>query len=238
MTRSNNAVAPRPVLADPKRGPASARLHPLMQALRTIVTDAGAMPSERAMAKQLNVKRHQLRRALEALRENGEIAPARAGRPAARDPRRGEDLVRGTNPLEIIELRAVLEPALARLAALRASPFEISRIERAATTPEGSDPGAADLAFHVAVAAGARNNLAAEVHALLRQVARDGRVRLSDSDGGTTCPNRIRQRDTEHAAVAASIAARDPEGAERAMRDHLAVVQWQILTRLAGTTAG
>ena len=33
---------------------------------------------ERAMAEALNVKRHQLRRALSALRANGEIAPAEA----------------------------------------------------------------------------------------------------------------------------------------------------------------
>jgi DNA-binding FadR family transcriptional regulator len=206
-----------------------------MQALRAIVADASAMPSERAMAEQLNVKRHRLRRALEALRENGELAPARAGRRGGHDRRRGEDLIRGTNPLEIIELRTVLEPALARLAALRASPFEITRIERAAVTPEGADPGAADLSFHRAVAAGSRNNLASELYALLRQVARDGRIRLSDGDGATTCPNRVRQRDAEHAAIAAAIAARDPEGAERAMRDHLAIVQGQILARLTGT---
>jgi len=208
-----------------------------MQALRAIVADSSAMPSERAMAEQLNVKRHRLRRALEALRESGELAPARAGRRAGRDPRRGEDFVRGTNPLEIIEIRTVLEPALARLAALRASPFEISRIERAAITPDGADPGAADLAFHTAVAAGSRNNLAGELYALLRQVARDGRIRLSDGDEATTCPKRIRQRDTEHAAVAAAIAQRDPEGAERAMRDHLTIVQAQILARLAGTAS-
>ena len=88
--------------------------------------------------------------------------------------------------------------------------------------------------FHRAVAAGSRNILASTVYGLLRQVGRDGRIRLSN--GGRTCPNRIRQRDAEHAAIAAAIAARDPEGAERAMRDHLAAVQRQILTRLAPGT--
>jgi DNA-binding FadR family transcriptional regulator len=141
--------------------------------------------------------------------------------------------VRGTNPLEIIELRMVLEPALARLAALRASPFEISRIQRAATTPAGANPGAADLAFHKAVAAGSRNSLAAEFYALLRHVATDARLRLGDSDANARCPNRIRGRDAEHAAIGEAIAARDPVGAERAMRAHLGAVQRQILNRLA-----
>lgn len=210
----------------------------LIQAVRAVIAETHAVPSERALAERLKVKRHQLRRALEALRTSGELAPARAGRRAIPDLRRGEDLAVATNPLEVIELRMVIEPALARFAALRASPFEIARIERAATTAPDADPGAADLAFHRAVAAGSRNVLAAEVYALLRQVGRDGRVRMGDADAHTTCSKRIRQRDAEHADVAQAIAARDPERAERAMREHLGVVHRQILTRLApGVTA-
>lgn len=208
-------------------------LLPLVEAVRGLVAETGSIPSERAAAEQLNVKRHRLRRALDALRASGEIEPARAGRRGSADARRGDALVRSTNPLEIIELRMVLEPALARLAALRASPFEISRIQRAATTPAGANPGAADLAFHKAVAAGSRNSLAAEFYALLRHVATDARLRLGDNDANTRCPNRIRGRDAEHGAIGEAIAARDPAGAERAMRAHLGAVQRQILNRLA-----
>ena len=238
MIQPSKAAATKRELLPPQLygGNGSDGLQPLIQAVRAIAAESSAMPSERVLAGQLNVKRHQLRRALEALRGSGEIAPARAGRRAAPEASRGEHLVRATNPLESIELRMVLEPALARLAALRASSFEIARIQRAAATPAEADPGAADLAFHTAVAAGSRNILAAEVYALLRHVGRDGRIRLSN--GGSTCPNRIRQRDAEHAAIGDAIAARDPEGAERAMRDHLAVVQRQIFARLApGTSA-
>ena len=206
-----------------------------MQAVRAAMTVTDP-PSERALAEQLKVKRHQLRRALGALRATGEIAPARAGRRAMPAVRRDEELVTSTNPLEIIELRMVLEPALARFAALRASPAEIARIEAAATTAPDIDAGAADLLFHRAVAAGSRNVLASTVYGLLRQVGRDGRIRLGNNR--PICPNRIKQRDAEHATIAAAIAERDPERAERAMADHLAAVQRQILTRLApGATA-
>ena len=229
-TAANRQAA---VLAATPASEEADELRPLVEAVRGIVAETGSIPSERAAAGQLNVKRHRLRRALEALRASGEIEPARAGRRASADARRGDALVRGTNPLEIIELRMVLEPALARLAALRASPFEISRIQRAATTPAGANPGAADLAFHKAVAAGSRNSLAAEFHALLRHVATDARLRLGDNDANTHCPNRIRGRDAEHRAIGEAIAARDPAGAERAMRAHLGAVQRQILNRLA-----
>jgi DNA-binding FadR family transcriptional regulator len=208
-------------------------IHPLVEAVRGIVAESGSMPSERAIAERLNVKRHRLRRALETLRASGELAPARTGRRASGEARRGEDLAYGTNPIEIIELRMVIEPALARLAALRASPLEISRIRRATATPANADPGAIDLAFHTAVAQGSRNSLAAEFYALLRQIARDGRLRVGDSDSTMRCVNRIRQRDAEHCAIAEAIAARDPEAAERSMRDHLGAVQRQILGRLA-----
>ena len=65
--------------------------------------------SERAMAEALNVKRHQLRRALQALRANGEIAPAEAKRKPLLG-HNGENLVRATNPMEVIEMRIAIEP--------------------------------------------------------------------------------------------------------------------------------
>jgi DNA-binding FadR family transcriptional regulator len=225
------AVEPNGAPAEVAPANSLSGLQPLMQAVRMLAAEAGGVPSERVMAERLSVKRHQLRRALEALRQAGEIAPARPGRRAAPDIRRGEDLARATNPLEVIEIRLALEPALARLAALRASSFEIARIERAASTPADADPGATDLAFHRAVAAGSRNVLAAEVYALLRQVGKDGRLQLRS--GGSTCPKRIRERDAEHASIARAIAERDPEAAERAMREHLGVVQRKIFARLA-----
>lgn len=125
---------------------------------------------------------------------------------------------------------------LARLAAVRASPLEIARIERAATTAEGTDIGAADLNFHKAVATGSRNSLALELYALLRKVATDSRLQIGRD--APYCPNRLKQRDAEHRAIAKAIRERNPEAAEEAMRTHLAAVQQQILRRLSpGTSA-
>src|SRR5882757_4654596 len=84
-------------------------LDDVVAALRGILAAGQGTPSERALAERLNVKRHRLRRALDQLRAAGELAPARAGRPRSTTPRRGDDLARDTNPVEIIELRMVLE---------------------------------------------------------------------------------------------------------------------------------
>ena len=177
----------------------------------------------------LNVKRHQLRRALAALRANGEIAPAEAKRKPLVG-HNGENLVRDTNPMEVIEMRIAIEPFLARLAALRASPFEMAAIEQAATTAAGADTGAADLKFHKLIAASSGNKLAASLYSLLRRVASDARVRLNASR--PACPKRTQQRDAEHRAIAQAILKRDPDAAEQAMRLHLAAVQKLVIERL------
>ena len=206
-------------------------LEAIVETLRGILATSSPIPSERALAERIGVKRHRLRLALETLRSAGEIGPAKAGRRSTTTPSHDEALVRVTNPIEIIELRFMLEPSLARLAALRASPFEIQRIVLAATTPPDTAYSAADFAFHRAVAVGARNGLAVELYRLLRQVGTDARVRVHNS--APTCPKRLARRDAEHRAIADAILARDPEAAEQAMRDHLAAVQRQIMDRLS-----
>jgi GntR family transcriptional regulator, transcriptional repressor for pyruvate dehydrogenase complex len=202
----------------------------LMEILRERFATEGCLPAERTMAKQLNVKRHQLRGALEVLRANGEIGPP-ASRRGGSGLRREESLIRSTNPIEVIEMRLAIEPSLARLAALRATPLEIARISRAATTTGNVDSGAADLIFHKTIAASTRNNLAAALYTLLRQIGTDVRLRLGNNAGAN--PQRPAQRDSEHRAVAEAIAARDPDAAEHAMRIHLAAVQRRIVDRLA-----
>jgi GntR family transcriptional regulator, transcriptional repressor for pyruvate dehydrogenase complex len=202
----------------------------LLDILRERFAAEGSLPAERTIARQLNVKRHQLRGALEVLRANGEIGPP-ISRRGGSGLRREESLIRTTNPIEVIEMRLAIEPSLARLAALRASPLEIARILRAATTSGDVDSGAADLNFHKTIATSTRNSLAAALYTLLRQIGTDVRVRLGNGAGGNA--QRIVQRDSEHRAVAEAIAARDPDAAERAMRVHLGAVQRRIVDRLA-----
>jgi GntR family transcriptional regulator, transcriptional repressor for pyruvate dehydrogenase complex len=201
----------------------------VVSAVRAMLQSAASLPSERELARQINVNRHQIRRALEVLREANEIEPAGARRAAA-SLARGSVLARDTNPVEVIEVRMALEPALARLAAVRASPLDIARIQKAAIACDG-DACAIDLAFHKAIAAGARNNLAAGLYLLLREIGRDARLRLGR--GAPLCPKRLQQRNAEHKSVAEAIAARDAEAAERAMRLHLMNVHKLVMNRIS-----
>jgi len=202
----------------------------LARQLRVRLAGGEQLPPERALADEYAVKRHRVRQALALLREQGNLDSSRRVRTGD-----GETLIRSTNPLEVIEVRLALEPALARLAAVRATPLEISRILRAATTPPEMQRTTADLVFHKLVAAASGNALAADLYALLRKVGSDSRVRVQSI--APQCPNRLAQRDREHHAVAEAIAARDPEGAETAMRTHLNAVHRIILDRLMAASA-
>jgi GntR family transcriptional regulator, transcriptional repressor for pyruvate dehydrogenase complex len=217
-----NQVRPETVQAPP--------VATLARQLRARLASGEVLPAERALAEQYGVKRHRVRQALALLREHGDLHSSRRTNVAD-----GESLIRSTNPLEVIELRLALEPTLARLAAVRATPLEIARILRAATTPSDMQRSTADLVFHKLVAAASGNGLAADLYALLRKVGSDSRVRVQSS--APPCPNRLAQRDHEHHAVAEAIAARDPEQAEAAMRAHLNAVHRIILDRLMAANA-
>ncbi len=208
-------------------------LDDIITAIRQLHQDGGKLPSERDLAERLNVKRHQLRKALGVMRHSGDLGPARARRAPTTLPRYNEELVRVTNPLEVVELRLLIEPGLARLASLRASSFETARIVEAATTPENASSGEIDFAFHLAIAAAARNQLAVEFYKILRQVGVDARMKVART-AAPTCPKRTAQRDGEHRMIAEAILQRDPEAAEAAMRAHLFSVQRQITERSNG----
>ena len=86
-------------------------------------------------------------------------------------------VVQGTNALEVIELRIVLEPAIARLAAVRASPVQIAKILEAATTPQGVTRTIGDIAFPGLLATAPATS-SASLYAFLRRVGSDHRLHV------------------------------------------------------------
>ncbi|TNE66056.1 MAG: FadR family transcriptional regulator [Rhodobacteraceae bacterium] len=212
----------------------SAMVDDLLEHLRGLLKTSDELPPERVLADTLQVSRHSLRKALKVLRDNGELTSAKSGRRAHSDtnptPPSSARLVQSTNPLEVMEMRLMIEPALARLAALRASPDEIAQILRTAHSPADLSPAQADQDFHRAVAAGSRNSLASELHILLHRVQNDARLRFTDADSDeNTTVERVKARDLEHQKIAEAIASRDPTTAERAMFDHLERTQRKLM---------
>ncbi len=197
-----------------------------------LVAEDGTLPPERELVDQFCVPRTRLRRALSDMREEGLLPPAQLGRRSSRESGpQIESLVRVANPNDVIELRVMLEPYFARLAALKASSLEIAKIKRAAKSSPEDDYGAPDIAFHLEIANATRNSLAREFYRVLRKVGADSRVRLPSLV--PICPKRRQERDEEHMRIANAIANRDPDAAEEAMRAHLFAVQAVILERMS-----
>lgn len=204
----------------------------LRQALVEAAAAGGELPPERQLSSDLGVPRSRLRRVLAEMRNAGELPPAQLGRRTSRDGNRGIDtLAKLANPTDVIEMRVILEPQLARLAAIRSSAIETGRILRAATSGSDEEYGEADLHFHREIAAASRNPLARELYNILRQVGTDARVRMPSRK--PVCEKRRAARDAEHLRIARAIADRDPEGAEEAMRFHLSKVHSLIIERMS-----
>ncbi|AUT48520.1 FadR/GntR family transcriptional regulator [Achromobacter sp. AONIH1] len=201
----------------------------LITQIRAMIGKGEELPPERLLADQLKVKRHRLRLALETMRDAAEL-PRPIIRRNDSPVLKSDVVVQGTNALEVIELRIVLEPAIARLAAVRASPVQIAKILEAATTPQGVTRTIGDIAFHKLLADSSGNQLAASLYAFLRRVGSDHRLHVPMASAITS--ERIQQRDQEHRAIAEAIAARSPDAAEQAMRQHLRRVQREIADRL------
>ncbi len=187
----------------------------LITQIRALLGKGEELPSERVLAGQLDVNRHRLRLALDKMREASELP-----RPAIRrnDPPilKGDVVVQETNALEVIELRMVLEPAIARLAAIRASPVQIAKILEAATTPSGVARSTGDIAFHKLLADSSGNQLAAS---FMRSCATSART------SACIFPPRRKPRGSAYRCVTRNTAqSRKPLRVDRRMRPSRACV--------------
>lgn len=203
--------------------------------LRVLLTEMSAsgeeLPPERELVETFGVPRSRLRRVLAELREEGHLPHAQVGRRTKRKSNsHTEALARLANTTDVIELRLMLEPQFAKLAAVRASALEIARIIRAATSGPDDDYGTPDLAFHMEIANASRNALGRELYHILRQVGADARVHMPAR--APICSKRRETRDAEHMRIARAIADRAPEHAEECMRAHLGNVQALIMGRI------
>ena len=178
----------------------------------------GTRLKERKICEELAMSRTPVREALRRLAADGLVTI---------EPRRGAVVtaISADEANEIYSLGAVLESFAAKLAATRASGSELAELERLldAMRPLVDSPDTAarsrymelDSRFHRAILAMAGNR---RLTAVLQQIVRipvlvQAFHRYSDDD--------LRQSFEQHRAIAAAIAAGEPEWAETAMRAHV-----------------
>lgn len=219
----------------------------LRQNITNGIWDVGAMlPSESALADNLDVSRTVIREALSRLKAEGMLA-SRRGRGAfvaSNRPRAGfaiaeQDVESLRNLSQILELRMGLEIEAAALAALRGKEDAHANIAAAANAFErASDGGMAgvaegvstDLRFHRAICEATGNDyylgLFNYLGASLKETILAGRLqalkRGGESHGAIA----------EHHGIAAAIALRDPVLARDRMRAHLEMSSVRLLGSL------
>jgi len=191
------------------------------------------LPAERELAEQFGVSRTAVREAVKALREKG-LVEAYPGRGTFitsetsntiritldRMVRAGQ--LEGT--LQLVEVREILEPEIAALAATRANEEMVNEMREAVRIMDVArqDPEAyieADLDFHLALAEAAANPIILSLIDSIVGVLREQRMRIFQVDGG---PMRGQYH---HRRILAAIENRDASGAREAMRAHLRQVR-------------
>jgi DNA-binding FadR family transcriptional regulator len=194
--------------------------------------DQGRLPAERALAEEFGVSRSTLRTVLGVLEAEGKIW-RHVGRGTFVGERPSVDapalsaLVNQTHPEEVMEVRLVLEPRIAALAARRATAADIEAMDRCVRKAETATDVATfelwDGAFHRAIATGAHNTLLLTLFDAvnaIRQEAIWGRLKEA-----SLTSKRQRLYNSQHRACVEAIRDRSATEADRYMVDHLEAVR-------------
>ena len=125
---------------------------------------------------------------------------------------------------ELFEARRLLEPAIAALAARRATREELGEMERilddqAKEVPQGRTGVAQDTALHAAIANSAHNRAITRIVSALMDLLSQSR------EESLHTPGRPTRSHEDHRRILEAIKQRDEVAAHRAMLDHLIAVE-------------
>lgn len=201
--------------------------------IRTLLLDGTfppgqPLPSERHLAEQFGVSRGSIRDALRTLETIGlletrhgqgtfphELSVDRLVAPLASVMAYRSDLQD-----ELLDVRRMFEPAVARVAAERATEEDLADLQRILDTQRqklkaGQSAIAEDTAFHAVLARATRNRVVMSIMATLNDLLVDSRTQSLNQKG------RPARSIDGHVAVVAALRRRDMEGASEAMYNHI-----------------
>jgi GntR family transcriptional repressor for pyruvate dehydrogenase complex len=195
------------------------------------------LPAERELAETLQVGRSTVREAIRAM-ESLRILEARPGEgtflvsnPAEHqpDPITANAFKSWDNQRKLFEVRMVIEPDLAALAARRASFEQIMKMretleEQEAQLKRGESGIKADTAFHFTLAEAAGNDVLFRIMESLMDLLIETREASLQPTGRTARSMR------QHKAILRAIESRDPLAAEKRMREHITEMEQLVFT--------
>ncbi len=201
--------------------------------LKGELSEGSQLPAERDLAKQFGVSRTAVREAIKALQEMGlvDAFPGRGTFVTNGNPnsmRRSLDrIIKSGEPggwAYLVEVRKILEPEIAALAAVRATDQDLALMREAFQVMDnaGCDADAyieADLDFHLALAEAAANPIVLSLIDSIVGLLREERLRIFRVEGG---PERGQHH---HKCILEAIERHDPQEARAAMQAHLSQVR-------------
>jgi GntR family transcriptional regulator, transcriptional repressor for pyruvate dehydrogenase complex len=191
------------------------------------------LPAERDLAQRFGVSRTAVREAVKALREKG-LVEAYSGRGTfitdgtSQAVRQSFDLMvkigQPEGSTDLAEVRSILEPEIASLAAARASEADRATLREAVDVMDRALKDAdayieADLDFHLALAEAAANPLILSLIDSIVGLLREQRLRIFRVEGG---PERGQ---VHHKRILEAMEKRDANLARAAMKAHLEQVR-------------
>jgi GntR family transcriptional regulator, transcriptional repressor for pyruvate dehydrogenase complex len=210
------------------------QLHQLIDAGKLKAGDR--LPSERELAETFRVSRSSVREAIKTLENQGMVITRpgsgtfiTAVNVEAIIPPLASLLSRGKDALiDLFEMRCLVEPNIAALAAERATPADILRLKEICTEQEQQikqDTSAVDrdAAFHLTIGRATHNA------ALQRLVASIVEILKPIREKSLQTPGRAHKSLASHREILVAIERHDPELARQAMQRHIQAVEENVL---------
>ena len=197
------------------------------------------LPPERELVQTFGVRRSSIRDAIRSLEAVGLLEPRQGVGTVVREL--SSDAV-GTSVAsvllqkrkvigDLLDVRDIIEPALARRAALHASPEQITEMQAILRRQEekirrGELAIDEDSVFHYNLALAADNSMMMKLVGVLMDLLRETRERTLQGEG------RPEKSLEGHLRILAAVKRGDASGAEAAMRRHLSEIETIVLHKL------
>lgn len=197
------------------------------------------LPPERELARQFGVGRSSLRDAIRTLEVMGVVESRHGAGTVIRDldtdtlvvPLASALLRKREMVAELLEVRRMIEPALAARAARNATAEQIATMEeilarQLAKVRRGEPTIEEDSEFHAALVHAARNSVVLRVLDVLMDLLRESRAKSLQS------PGRLEKSCAGHLRILRAIKRRDSAAAEAAVKKHLQEIETIVMRQL------
>ncbi len=191
------------------------------------------LPPERELGEQFGVSRTAVREAVKALRQKGLLETY---------PGRGTFITDGTSQAmrhslnlvvslgaahgsaDLVQVREILEPEIAALAAVRVTPEQLAALDKAIGVMNAALNDAeafieGDLDFHLTLAEATQNDIIPILIDSIVDLLREQRKRIFLTPGGA------QRGQIHHKRILKAVRQHDPDAARKAMRAHLRQVR-------------